>query len=297
MNLEGLKTFGGPVVQRTVLKVQKYAPEILTGGGLLAGIGSTILAARATLKLEALVLDYTERIADIKAYREAGGEYTEDIYRRDMALVYARWSLDLAKLYGPAVSLGLISITAVLGAHGIMRRRQVAIIAAYKAIETAFSEYRERVAAEFGDQKDLDIARGLRTQKIKNPETGKTETVKTHTKPGDPSMYARIFDEFNPNFVKNAQTNLIFLKSKQMYWNDRLIARGHVFLNEVYEDLGFKQERFGQMVGWLAGKDGDNFIDFGIYDLSSPEARAFVNGDERAVFLDFNVDGVILNDI
>lgn len=37
--------------------------------------------------------------------------------------------------------------------------------------------------------------------------------------------------------------------------------------------------------------DNDNFIDFGVFDGDRPRARDFVNGYERSILLDFNVDG------
>ena len=46
------------------------------------------------------------------------------------------------------------------------------------------------------------------------------------------------------------------------------------------------------VVGWVLG-NGDNCIDFGIWDSANEKARDFVNGREGAILLDFNVDGVI----
>ena len=47
---------------------------------------------------------------------------------------------------------------------------------------------------------------------------------------------------------------------------------------------------------------GDNYVDFGIYDTNKNTKWAnankdFVNGYERSILLDFNVDGDILNNI
>ena len=88
----------------------------------------------------------------------------------------------------------------------------------------------------------------------------------------------------------------MFLRAQQQYANDKLIAQGHLFLNEVYDMLGLPRTKAGAIVGWVYDDNnavGDNFVDFGIYDVHRETARDFVNGYERSILLDFNVDGVI----
>ena len=109
------------------------------------------------------------------------------------------------------------------------------------------------------------------------------------------SQYARYFDECNPNWTKDPEQNRYFITCVQNMLNDRLRSVGHVFLNEAYEALGFKHSSAGAVVGWVYDPaDGkDNYIDFNIFDEESFSKREFVNGYERSILLDFNVDGVI----
>ena len=68
-------------------------------------------------------------------------------------------------------------------------------------------------------------------------------------------------------------------------------------MNEVYDMLGIPRTKAGQIVGWIYDEEcpnGDNVIDFGIYE-SNKATRDFVNGYERTILLDFNVDGPILD--
>ena len=66
----------------------------------------------------------------------------------------------------------------------------------------------------------------------------------------------------------------------------------------MYDLLGIQRTSAGQVVGWIYDESnpiGDNYVDFGIYDLHDEAKRNFVNGYERTILLDFNVDGDILN--
>ena len=60
--------------------------------------------------------------------------------------------------------------------------------------------------------------------------------------------------------------------------------------------LGIPKTKAGQVVGWVYDPEhpvGDNYVDFGLFDLDRERVRRFVNGDERNILLDFNVDGNI----
>ena len=132
-------------------------------------------------------------------------------------------------------------------------------------------------------------------------EDGKEEVTQTTIDVVDPNTicdYARIWYEGNPGWSKDPQHNLIYLKHIQRQANDLLQSRGHLFLNEVYDMLGFPRIADGQEIGWIYDEKhpiGDNFVDFGIYVNGDDEAkRNFVNGYERSVLIDFNHDGNIM---
>jgi len=204
-------------------------------------------------------------------------------------------AVDISKLYGPTITLGLSSIACIIAAHGIMNRRAVALTAAYKALESTFAEYRNRVIEQIGEKREEDIRMGTKTVEITD-ENGKTKKI-TSVDPNGISPYAKFFDEHSDNWSKTPEYNLLFLKAQQNYANDLLHARGHVFLNEVYDMIGVPRTSAGQVVGWVISKDGDNFIDFGIYDHWNNEKHLFVNGLEASILLDFNVDGVVYDRI
>ena len=296
-------------IGRGGLVLKKYSPEILTAAGVIGTVGSTVLACKATLKVEDILDEAKKKSNLINAVHdgeiEVDAEYTDKDYSKDLIVNRTQTVVKLIKLYGPAISLGVLSITAILGGQHILRKRNVAVMAAYKLCEESFTNYRSRVKDELGEEKDRQFYYGMTEETVKDKvksTDGKTKTVtKKVEKAPDHlySQYARFFDEANVNWDKSPEQNMYFLKMVQNQMNDKLKARGHVFLNEVYDALGFERSEAGQLVGWVWNKDntameaGDGFIDFGIFDGNDYAKRAFVNGDERSILLDFNVDGVI----
>ena len=301
MNVGTIKNLVGKRMGRSLLVAQKHAPTFLTAAGIVGVVATTILASRATLKLEPIIDEMDEAVAAAKHVRvEAPEKYSERDYTKDLTRAYTTAVVKVGKLYAPAISLGVLSISCLISSHGIMQKRNVALAAAYKTVEEGFSAYRQRVIEEFGEEKDQEIRiESMKTLEVeeKDPKTGKITTAKVFD-PNRVSDYARFFDESNPNWRRaDDQLNFFFVKQAQTYMNNLLQARGHVFLNEAYDALGIPRSQAGAVVGWVLSKDGDNFVDFGIYDSASEKARQFVNGQERSLLLDFNVDGVIYDKI
>ncbi len=274
-------------VGRQVLTMRKNSPRLLFVGGIV-GVGvATVLACRATLKLERTIDDIQREVDDTKEIHTGFSDNNHSL-SRDLVPVYAKGAYSLTKLYAPSVIVGGISIAALTGSHITLSRRNDALAAAYMAVTTSYEAYRERVKEELGEDKELELRYDV--QKETDEVDGKK--VKKRIAGGrEISPYAVVFDNGNPNWERTHEYNKIFLIAKQNYFNDLLHARGHVFLNEVYDQLGFEHTQAGSVVGWVVGGTGDNHIDFGMFE---PDAR-FLNGWEKNIILDFNVDGSIWN--
>jgi hypothetical protein len=163
------------------------------------------------------------------------------------------------------------------------------------ALSESFKEYRRRVVKDQGEDKNREYYYGLKKKEIEaTDENGEKIDSSITVQDGENiSIYARYFDASNPNWSRNPEMSLLFLRQQQNTANDILHRNGHLFLNEVYDLLGLPRSEAGQIVGWIDGA-GDSFVDFGVYDITSPQARDFVNGNETYILLDFNVDGPIL---
>lgn len=296
---EIMKSVNG-VASKAVMKLKKHSPEILVVAGIAGTVVSAVLACKATTKV-AEILDETKGTLDtIHEGMETGAingqEYTTEDGKKDTVVVYAQTGVKLAKLYGPAIILGTLSITSILASNNILRKRNVALGAAYAAIDKSFKEYRGRVIERFGEQADTELKYGIKAKKFEeievDPETGKEKKVKKTVMVADPNLqsdYAVYFDSKSRNYETNPDYNRMFLKAQQAFANDKLQTRGHLFLNEVLDDLDLPRTPAGQIVGWT--KDGpDGYVNFRIVEVE----REIEDGrHEPALLLDFNVEGNI----
>lgn len=295
MNLKKLSNALTSKVGRQVLTAQKNSPAILFGAGVAGVIVTAVLASRATLKLEEVLYDSQKDMAKVQACNLP--QYTDEDRQRDMTLLYVKGAVNVAKLYAPAIVAGALSVAALTGSHIILNRRNVALTAAYAAIDKGFREYRERVVGEFGADKDREFRYGLQDKEIvKDTKNGPVVKTIKGVASKDVSIYARFFDETSRSWQKEPHYNQFFIQCQQNYANDKLLSSGHLFLNEVYDMLGLERSKAGAVVGWVLG-NGDDRVDFGVFRSNEYMGQEFVNGNERSILLDFNVDGVIYDKI
>lgn len=296
------------VVSRKFHKIgftfKKYSPEILVVTGVVGVVTSAVMACKATTKLSAITEPAKE---DIQAIHYGFDhpetlteEYTEQDRNKDLTIVYTQTGFKIAKLYAPAVILGAASITSILAGNNILRKRNVALAAAYTAIDHGFKEYRGRVVERFGEELDKELRYNLKAKEIEETivdENGESHVEKrtVHTVSPDYSIYARCFDDGCNGWSKDPEQSLCFLIQQQNWANDKLRFQGKLLLNDVYDMLGIPRSKAGSQVGWIYDeeKGADNFVSFGIHDVHKKENRYFVEGSERAIWLDFNVDGPI----
>ena len=282
-------------VGRSVLQTKKNSPHIFFGLGVVGIIGSAVLACKATLKLEENLDDTKKELDEIKevgvSSLKGDLEYSEHEYYRDLGYGYSKGIIRLGKLYGPSVIVGGVSIALLTGSHVQLTRRNAALAVTLGAVSRAYEEYRIRMQDELGKDREREIYHDVQDGEIEN--NGKKEKIKM-VDPLGLSPYARFFEETNISWQNDMEMNRLFIQCQQNYANHLLKARGHVFLNDVYDSLGFDRTPAGAVVGWVINGKGDGYIDFGLYDVPNMN---FINGNARGALLDFNVDGVIYDQI
>ena len=290
--------------------LKKHSPEILVVAGVVGVVASAVMACKATTKVNGILESAKE---DVDLIHESvgqevdGAEYTKEDSKKALTKVYLKTGLEFAKLYGPSVALGTLSISSIVASNNILRKRNVALAAAYTAVDASFKQYRTNVIERFGQEVDRQLKYNIKTEEVEETvvdENGKETTVKKTVETVKPnnglmgSPYAKFFDCGNEGWDRDPEVTLMFLRGRQNYANDLLKTRGYVFLNDVYDMLDIPRTQAGQIVGWRYNNpNGDGYIDFGLYNQDNERTRAFVNGLEETILLDFNVDGDIWTDM
>jgi hypothetical protein len=286
---------------RAALVLRKYSPEILLGVGITGGVAATVLACKATLKAQAVTEEFHKDMSIINDAKSIALQsddptvYPEEAETQDKVRAYTKAGVGMAKVYGPAFGVGVAAISCVLASHGIMKRRQVALFAAFAMVQEGFANYRRRVVEDAGTEKDDQYRYGIAKEPVEEKDGKTVSTEKTDASPSyvTGTDYARNFDESNHNYRPDLEMNVYFIKAVQSYLNDQLRINGHVFLNDAYRQLGFPDSKAGAIVGWVyeAHKgDGDNYIDLKLHSHENMSGRSI-----PSILVDFNVDGIIFD--
>ena len=288
-------------------KLKKHSPAILLVAGVTGTVVSAVMACKATLKVNEVIDETKQNVEKINAAVDRGCTEVGEVYdaadgKKELAIVYTQTGVKLAKLYGPAVALGAASLGCILASNNIIHKRNVALAAAYASVDSSFKNYRKRVVDRFGKELDRELKYNLKAKEVEETvvdENGETKVVKKTVQTVDPNSYSSytfFFDDGCKGWEKDAEHNKFFLMQVQNWANEKLKAQGHLFMNEVLDMLGIPRTKAGNIVGWIYDEKnpvGDNFVDFGIFNAESERARDFVNGRERVILLEFNVDGNI----
>lgn len=302
-------------VHKFGFNVKKHSPEILAVTGTIGVVASAAMACKATTKLNDILEDSKEDIDLIHEKSEdidfcEKHDYTEEDTKKDLLIVYAQTGIKMVKLYGPAIALGTLSLGCLLQSSNILRKRNVALAAAYATVDKGFKQYRGRVVERFGDAVDRELRYNIKAKEVEEivvDENGNETVVKKTinvVNQEDISEFGRKFSQYtvnrkgktilNPYWQPDNDYNLVFLKKQEQYANQILRSKGYLILNDVYDMLGLPPTKEGHIIGWIYCEDeanpmGDNYVDFGLNNNDV----LFSDDDESSLVLDFNVDGSI----
>lgn len=297
-----------PKLGKAGLKLKSSSPEIALGLGIITGIAAFATACKASTKLDGIMKEHKEKTDKIHEYAARPQEEKEEIYtekdeQHDIMITCMQTGIKIVKLYAGPFALEALSLGLIIKGHNILRTRNAALASAYAILNKDFKEYREGVIERFGKDLDKELHLKLKDQVVEKEvedDKGKKkkikETIKTSGLEGY-SIYARFYEDGCKGWEKNPEYSLMYLKQQERFASDKLRSQGYLFLNDVYDALGIPRTIAGQAVGWIYDPDDptkDNYVDFGIFDVSKPHNGDFVNGYERSIILDFNVDGPIL---
>lgn len=284
-----------------VARISKHAPTILSVTASAGVIATGYLAWKAGTRFEDVEgRDWERRKECLRNADTIPDEDVPKIERKNRIL----FILDTVRTVAPAAIVGAATITMIYFSNSISKKRLAAMGAAYATLQTAFDGYKRTMVEALGKESVEKIL------KPKLPNVGKSaEEILSLDNKSDAanvsdavvnslkalSLYARIISEesstcWDPNEDYTSQN----IAAVQLWANRRLERKGHLFLNEVFDQLGLSRTREGAVVGWLKNGEGDNYVSFGDFDASIYRVPSddYTRVDSNFI-VDFNVDGVI----
>lgn len=276
-------------VGRTVLRTQKNSPQLLFAAGLV-GFGATVvLACKATLRLEDILVDTQKHVLEtdrLKHQKDSAGvrRYSDDELNKDKAKIYFDATIQMGKLYAPAIVVGVVSVACLTKSHRILNERNATLTAAYVGLQKFLEDYRGRVREEIGGDRERDVYYASTPVELVE-DTDKGPKKVYGSSPKSKSPYSALFDDNNGNWQDAHEFNVNFLRIQEQLLTDKLRAQGSLLLNEVYDRLDMPRTPTGALVGWMIGHpDSDDFVEFDIQPLHDFHGTLMV---------DFNVAGPV----
>ena len=293
----------GTIGAKALFKVKKASPELLIGGGIVVIVAGTFLACKATKKAEQIVSDTENDIECIKCDLD-NERVTEDEAKIDIRKCKINMVGRMVANYAIPAGCIVAGISMILVSHGIMKKRQAALLTAYNALDAAFKKYRERVLAEEnGRERDRKYLMGddyptddiMNENEIDDINRRGLQLMHVNSPYGP---YTFEYSRFTTTrWSADGLSNLNTIRSAEDWANRQLKLKGHLFLNEILKYLDMDEVPWGQLTGWMKDNDsGDNYVQIlATEDIKSLEMDT--DGWKKPIFLEFNCDGAIWDQI
>lgn len=231
--------------------INKHSPEILTGIGIAGMISSTILAVKATPKALDLIAAKKEELN------------TMDLSIKDTIL--CTW-----KLYLPSAISTLTSVSCLIVACNVNRKRNAALMTAYSLSESAFRTYRDEVIKTIGEKKEKKLRDNINQEMINNKPIEKNQVI--ITKKGNTLCQDCISGRY-------FRSDLDTIRKVVNELNRKMMTENYISLNEYYDAIGLDHIKDGDNLGWR--------IETGLIEVSF--SACIVEDDEPCIVIDYNI--------
>lgn len=260
MKINGIKI----AVKRGLMIFQKHLPQIMCFLGTAGTVAGTVMACRATTKLEATLNKMQQVKDDLEARRD---EMEENEYKRELTKVYLQNGFEMVKLYGPAAITLIGSLALLNGSSVILHKRNTALAAAYAVLRESYNQYKQKA-----------IAAGAEEPYITDSDAPlKINTKGEKPKPGDVKTFWFMYDAVNTEDYMDAYgANLQTLSEKEKFLSKALrhSEQRLLTLNEILDYLNFRVKRFEDGDNWCVTYDPspensvyyDRLVDLGFHD-------------------------------
>lgn len=329
MNINLIKKTLTTAVCKSKHYIVKHSPEILAGVGTITGAAAIGFTIKSTAKSVDFLKEVKETIEDahktieeldvaIDANRDNGTlSYNlvsnKESVKTELSKLYVSTGIHIMKEYalplffaGMSTACFFSSLKILRSWNSTLKNQNAALVASNAAFMSCFTKYRDRVIEKYGKDVDEKLLKGEKEEVIqtKDPETGEVkEEVKMVSDSADPFSWC--FDEFNSKaWTRDPEINLFYIRGQKSMLNRKLKEQGYLFLNDALLALGFDPVSYGQVYGWVYDPDNPNHIGDSVVSLGFDEdfkkndeqEKAFLEGYEKSVWINFNVDGPIIDD-
>ena len=202
--------------------VRTNSPAILAALGVSGTIATAYLTAKASFKS-------ADRIRKAEPQPTTTKEKAQLVWRN----------------YIPAGISGAITIGCIVGATGVGNRRTAAAASAYTITERAFTEYREKVVEQIGENKEQKLRDEIAQDRITANPPQSSEIIVTGA--GTVlccEMYTKRYFESDMETLRKAQNDI----------NARVLQDLYVLLSDFYYMIGLPATEQSTKVGWDSDK-------------------------------------------
>jgi gp069 len=207
---------------------------------------------------------------------------------------YAFYAQAFLKNYGAALTVGSLSVASIIWGHSVIVKRLQQTTAAYNTVKRVYDSYRDEVKEQLGEENESEIHQKavVRAATVDVLEESKDDAViAVNLK----SIGAVAIDVDGPDFNGDDHAARKFILTVQNTANDLLQARGHLFLNELYDLLGEKRIPQGNILGWVrktrSGEPG--VVDLRVFTIESPDGN--VETRQGFLWVRPEVQGIIVD--
>lgn len=281
------------------LATKAHAPTIMVVSGVVSMGASVVVASQKTLYVESLLKPAVDDLEKIQQGLDLDLEgYDEKKAAKDRGKVYGRVAVTMTKHYFVPGVLFAGGAALVFGGHRIMLKRNATLAIAFTTVQKAYNAYRERVIAEQGHEADQRFAHGHLNRTVWDDESNGEAMITTRDwDNADTDPYNRVFGQGETNqWIDDLGVNKMFIQNQQRMAQILLGNRGYLYLSEVYQALGFPETDISRVVGWKAKLNPDGSKDIPVVDfgLDKPLPDDWKYTREKAIYLDFNCQGLII---
>lgn len=202
------------------------APAILAGTAVAGTVGTAIAVGKGSFQASDDIRQEELRMGDpiLGAYELSTKEKVQLVWKR----------------YIPAAAIASTTIVCIISGATVAGRRNAALIAAYSVSETMFSEYKDKVIEQIGENKEQKVRDSIAQDHVTNNPPNR-EVIFAGSK--EVLCYEGITGRYFHNTAEN-------IRRAQNEINLIIINNMYVSLNEYFSFIGLEPTGMGEELGW-----------------------------------------------